>query len=90
MDASGIPPALLTGSGLTGILALLVVALIKGWIVVGTVHREQLSDKDAQITQLWKTVDSLTESARKYAVSAETAAHALHEVEKRAAQGGDE
>jgi len=90
VDPSGIPPALLTGGGLTGTLALLIWAFIKGWIVVGNVHREQLSDKDAQISQLWGTVNSLTESVRKYAVSAETAAHALHEVERRAAKGGDE
>ena len=90
MDASGIPPALITGGGLTTTLALLIWAFIKGWVVVGTVHKEQLGDKDAQITQLWKTVESLTESVRKYAVSAETTAHALHEVEKRAAKGGDD
>ena len=87
----GIPPALLTGGGLTGVLTLLIVAFIKGWLVVGSVHREQLADKDSQITRLWSTVDSLTDSVRKYAVSAETAAYALHAVEKAAqSKGGDE
>jgi hypothetical protein len=86
-----VPPALWTGGGLTGVLTFLIVAFIRGWIVVGTVHREQLSDKDAQITRLWSTVESLTEAVRKYAVSAETSAYALHQVEKIAARnGGDE
>ena len=83
-DVDQIPPALLTGGGLTGVLTLLIVAFIKGWIVVGNVHREQLSDKDAQITKLWNTVESLTTSVQKYAVSAETSAHALHAVERLA------
>lgn len=88
----GIPPALLTGGGLTGVLTLLIVAFIKGWLVVGSVHREQLADKDAQIVRLWDTVGSLTESVRKYAISAETAAYALHEVERvaKAQRLGDE
>ena len=38
----GIPPALLTGGGLTGVLTLLIVAFIKGWLVVGSVHRDIL------------------------------------------------
>ena len=87
----GIPPALLTGGGLTGVLTLLVVALLKGWVIVGTVVDKLVADKDAQITKLWSANESLTESVRKYAVSAETSAHALHEIEKRAAaKGGDE
>lgn len=86
----GIPPALLTGSGLTGVLVGLIWSLIRGWLVVGSVHREQLSDKDAQITRLWSANDSLTESVRKYAVSAETSAYALHQVEKIAQGRGGE
>lgn len=65
-------------------------AFVKGQIIVGSVHREQLADKDAQIGRLWAAVDSLTASVQKYAVSAETSAHALHEVEKRAAKAGGE
>jgi len=87
-----IPPALLTGGGLTGVLTFLIVALVRGWLVPGSVHSEQLADKDAQITRLWGTVESLTESVRKYAISAETAAYALHEVERvaKAQRLGDE
>lgn len=87
----GIPPALLTGGGLTGVLGLLIFSFVKGWMVVGSVVDRLVADKDAQIGRLWETVDSLTESVRKYAVSAETSAHALHELERRAAaKGGDE
>lgn len=87
----GIPPALLTGGGLTGVLAGLIWALIRGWLVVGSVHREQLADKDAQITRLWNAFDSLSEAVRKYAVSAETSAYAIHQVEKIAqSRGGDD
>ena len=85
------PTTIATGGGLTGVLTLLIVSFIKGWIVVGTVHREQLADKDAQITRLWNAFDSLAEALRRYAVSAETSAYALHQVEKIAAEkGGDE
>lgn len=87
----GVPPALLTGGGLTGVLMLLIVAFLKGWIHVGSVVDKLVADKDTQIARLWAANDSLTESVRKYAVSAETSAHALHELEERAAsQGGDE
>ena len=86
----GVPPALLTGGGLTGVLALLICAFIKGWMVVGSVVDKIVADKDAQITRLWEANDSLTSSVRKYAVSAETSAHALHELERRAAKGGGE
>ena len=86
----GVPPALLTGGGLTGVLALLIFAFIKGWMVVGSVVDKIVADKDAQITRLWEANDSLTSSVRKYAVSAETSAHALHELERRAAKGGGE
>lgn len=87
----GIPPALLTGGGLTGVLTLLIVALIKGWVYVGSIVDRLIADKDNQITKLWAANESLTESVRKYAVSAETSAHALHEIEKRAAaKGGDD
>lgn len=86
-----IPPALLTGGGLTGVLTFLIIALVRGWLVPGSVHVEQLADKDAQIVRLWDANESLTQSVRKYAVSAETAAYALHEVEKVArSKGGDE
>lgn len=86
----GFPPALLTGGGLTGVLALLIVAFIKGWIHVGSVVERLIADKDKQISLQADTIKSLTESVRKYAVSAETSAHALHELEVRAAKrGGD-
>ena len=79
---SGIPPALLTGGGLTGVLTLLVVSFVKGWIVVGSVVDKLVADKDAQIDRLWTANGDLTESVRMYAVSAETSAHAMHELER--------
>lgn len=87
----GVPPALLTGGGLTGVLMLLIVAFLKGWIHVGSVVDKLVADKDAQIARLWAANDSLTESVRKYAVSAETSAHAIHELEEISrSKGGDE
>ena len=86
----GIPPALFTGAGLTGVLSLLVVAFIKGWIHVGSVVDRLIADKDQRIKLQDATIESLLGSVRSYAVSAETSAHALHELEKRAAKGGDE
>jgi hypothetical protein len=87
----GIPPALLNGVGVATLLVVLFWMLAKEHLVTGPAHRRELADKDAQIGRLWETVDSLTESVRKYAVSAETSAHALHELEKRAlTKGGDE
>ena len=87
-----VPPALITGGGLTGVLMLLIVAFLKGWIHVGSIVDKLVADKDTQISRLWEANNSLTESVRKYAVSAETSAHALHELEVRAAnaKGGDE
>ena len=87
----GFPPALLTGGGLTGVLALLIVAFIKGWIHVGSVVERLIADKDKQISLQADTIVSLTESVRKYAVSAETSAHAIHELEQisRRKAGGD-
>jgi len=85
-----VPPALITGGGLTGVLMLLIVGFIKGWIHVGAIVDKLVADKDAQISRLWAANDSLLESVRKYAVSAETSAHALHELEVRAAKGGDD
>lgn len=87
----GFPPALLTGGGLTGVLALLIVAFIKGWIHVGSVVERLIADKDKQISLQADTIKSLTESVRKYAVSAETSAHAIHELEQisRRKAGGD-
>ena len=86
MDA--IPAGLITGGGITGVLVLLVWAFVKGWIVVGSVVDRLVADKDSQITKLWEANTSLTESVRKYTVSAETSAHALHEIERRAAANG--
>ena len=86
-----VPPALITGGGLTGVLMLLIVAFLKGWIHVGSIVDKLVADKDTQIARLWEANNSLTESVRKYAVSAETSAHALHELEARAAgKGGGE
>jgi hypothetical protein len=90
VDLSSIPPFVWSGLTGSGFFTLLFVGLYKGLIVVGKIHDEQMADKDAQITRLWATNDSLVESVRKYAVSAETSAHALHEVEKRAAKAGGE
>jgi hypothetical protein len=70
---------------------LLIVAFLKGWIHVGSIVDKLVADKDAQITRLSAANESLIESVRRYAVSAETSAHALHEIEKRAAaKGGDD
>ena len=90
MDLSAIPTAVWGGITGTGFLSLLFVGLYRGYIVVGKIHDEQMADKDSQIARLWTTVESLTASVQKYAVSAETSAHALHEVEKRAAKAGGE
>lgn len=85
----GIPPALLAAGSWFGSTVVLFIALAKGWLHVGSTVDKLTADKDNQITKLWAANESLTESVRKYAVSAETSAHALHEIEKRAAQGGD-
>jgi hypothetical protein len=90
VDLSIIPPFVWSGLTGSGFLALLFTGLYKGWIVVGKIHDEQIADKDSQITRLWASNESLIESVRKYAVSAETSAHALHEVERRAAKAGGE
>lgn len=94
MDA--VPPALLNGVGVGALLVLLFWMLAKEHLVTGPAHRRELADKDRQLlgkdTQLAlkdATINSLLESVRNYAVSAETAAHAMHELEKLA-KGGDE
>jgi hypothetical protein len=87
----GIPPSLLTGGGVLGLLSFTYVAFMRGWIHVGSMVDKLIADKDQQIVWLREANESLTESVRKYAVSAETSAHALHEIEKRAAsKGGDD
>ena len=64
----GIPPALITGGGLTGVLTLLIVAFVKGWLVTSTTHREivsikdqQIADKDAQVV-MWRAVGETSQA----------------------------
>lgn len=85
MDIDAIPAGVWGVGGAGGMLSLLYWLLVTGRIIVGSVHREQLADKDAQITQLWGTVESLTDSVQKFTVSGEIAAQAFRSVEKTAA-----
>ena len=87
-DLSDIPTAAWNAGGAASMLSLLFVSLVKGWLVVGNVHREQLADKDAQIGQLWGTVESLTGSVQKLTVNADVSAHAWHSIDKMA-RGGE-
>ena len=90
MDLDAIPSAVWGGLGAGSMVSLLYWLLATGRLIQARVVDKMMSDKDSQIDKLWKANDSLTESVRKYAVSAETSAHAFHEIEKRAAQvGGD-
>lgn len=84
-----IPSAVWGGLGAGSMVSLLYYLLATGRILQARVVDKMLADKDAQITKLWAANDSLTESVRKYAVSAETSAHAFHEVERIAAKADD-
>ena len=90
VDLEAIPSAVWGGLGAGSMLSLLYWLLSTGRIIQARVVDKMLADKDAQITRLWATVDSQNESLKKYAVSAETAAYALHEVEKQAAKAGEQ
>lgn len=64
----GIPPALLTGGGLTGVLTLLIVAFIKGWLVTNStlmqfmaIKDQQIADKDAQVV-MWRAVGETSQA----------------------------
>lgn len=67
-DVDQIPPALITGGGLTGILTFLIVAFVRGWIVTAPTHREivqikdqQIADKDAQVV-MWRAVGETSQA----------------------------
>ncbi len=45
-------PANLTRLGVVGLMAIIVTALIREWLVPGTSHLRQLAEKDAQIEKL--------------------------------------
>ena len=91
VDLDAIPSAVWGGLGAGSMVSLLYWLLATGRLIQARVVDSMMADKDSQITRLWAANDSLTESVRKYAISAETSAHALHEVEKRArARGVDD
>lgn len=81
----GMLPGLLNGAGIASVLVLLILAFIKGWIYLGAVVDKLIADKDRRLDLNDQTIQSLTDSLRKYAVSAETSAHAIHELERIAA-----
>jgi len=90
VDLDAIPSAVWGGLGAGSMVSLLYYLLATGRLVQARVVDKMLADKDAQLTRVWAANDSLVESVRKYAVSAETSAHAFHEIEKRAAKVGDD
>lgn len=64
----GLPPALLTGGGLTGVLALLILAFVKGWLLTAATHKEvveikdqQIADKDSQVV-MWRAVGETSQA----------------------------
>lgn len=90
VDLDSIPSGVWGGLGAGSMLSLLYWLLATGRLIQARVVDQMMSDKDSQIDKLWSANGSLTESVRMYAISAETSAHALHEVEKRAASAGDD
>ena len=88
MDLDAIPSAVWGGLGAGSMVSLLYWLLATGRLIQARVVDKMMDDKDAQIGKLWAANDSLTDSVRKYAVAAETSAHAFHEVEKIAKGDG--
>ena len=88
MDLEAIPSAVWGGLGAGSMMSLLYYLLATGRLIQARVVDKMMDDKDAQIGKLWAANDSLTDSVRKYAVAAETSAHAFHEVEKIAKGDG--
>jgi hypothetical protein len=85
------PSTLLTGSGLTGVLGLLIVAFVKGWIYTSAQVDRICKDKDDTIVYQRDAIDSLIAATQNLAVPALTSAHAWRSVERIAEQkAGDE
>jgi hypothetical protein len=90
----GIPPALLTGGGLTGVLTFLIIAFVKGWLYTSSVVDRFLHERDETIAFQRKTIEALTAATQEFAVTAHTSAYAIHAIElqaqRNASKGGDD
>ena len=75
-----------------GLVALVVIAVLLGWLVPKRWHDRAMADKDATIEWQRKAIESLTGATTNLAVSAKTSAAALRSVarETDAPKGGDE
>ena len=87
----GIPPALVQHADLGGLLALLIVALLRGWIVMGKTHDEQMADQREQVKTWRETATKAQAAAEKMTASGELAGQLLRGLMQQAqAKGGDE
>jgi hypothetical protein len=79
-----VPTFMWNTGGIVGLFSLLFLALVKGWLVVGNVHREQLDDKDTQIANLTTTLEVRDAQMEKLTVVGETTIRILDSVERLA------
>jgi hypothetical protein len=76
-----LPPALLNGVGVVGLLVGLFWMLATDRLVTGAAHRRELADKDSQIADLRKANDVKDRQLEKLTVVGETVAKVLESIE---------
>lgn len=84
----GIPPALLAAGSWFGSTVVLYLALVKGWLVVGSVHTERVTDLRETIADQRETIDSLAESTAKLTASADLQVQLLRGIDEAARHKG--
>lgn len=76
--------------GAQGLVVLFVLMIFLGWLLPKRWVDKAMREKDETIAFQRETIESLTSAAQANAVSVQTAAYALHAIEKQATKAGDE
>ena len=76
--------------GAQGLVVLFVLMIFLGWLLPKRWVDRSMREKDETIAFQRQTIEALTSAAQANAVSVQTAAYALHAIEKQATKAGDE
>ena len=76
--------------GAKGLVVLFVLMIFLGWLIPKRWYDRAMREKDETIAFQRESIEALTSAAQANAVSVQTAAYALHAIEKQATKAGDE